>query len=350
MREAHKPIADVHASLPIKCRAWQTNPRPTCTPTPHVPHRASSTPCCLCRHLVHRSTDLSRGQSFVCPYESRAPDSRAVPPKCTGDYTATHAAARESSVYRNAAGSSRLYNAGRVHAPELPDAATEHIRGGVQVGPGGGSERGRRGHSRTRAKSLVCHVRPPVRPRATAAAPLRPSVQRQRAQPESPWCRAHRRRHETHVLSSSTNKHSVSVTQAMRQLRAHCKHLHFPCKRRLPVSDPLRCTLHTDHCTSSTNANKCLQAVQRSNSSKDVPSPFRDKHRILENTFANWSTAVRGVRPFSGNGRGGRGSGGDTGPAAEHRRHGQHSPRSKRLGGSTPRHSPHRPYRFAAYR
>ena len=63
-----------------------------------------------------------------------------MPPNGTGDYTAAHAAdasARESSASRNAAGGSRLNNTSRMHAPELPDTITEHIRGGVWEGQGG---------------------------------------------------------------------------------------------------------------------------------------------------------------------------------------------------------------------
>ena len=116
-----------------------------------------------------------------------------------------------------------------MHAPELPDAATAHIRGGVQGGPGGeegASGRGRRGHSQTRAhsKSLVCYVRPPdaaTGHRCRPAMPKRP--QRQRASTARITlvsCASSSTRNA--CLSSSTNKHSVSVTQAMRQLRAHC--------------------------------------------------------------------------------------------------------------------------------
>ena len=121
------------------------------------------------------------------PGLNRAPDARTVPSKCTGDYTAAHAAARESSASRNAARGSRLTYTSRMHAPELPDAATVHIRGGSRGGRGGrgasASGRGRRGHSRTRAhsKSLVCYVRPPgaaTGHRCRPATPKRPQQQR----------------------------------------------------------------------------------------------------------------------------------------------------------------------------
>ena len=244
---------------------------------------------------------------------------------------AADAAARESSASRN-----------RMHAPELENAATEHNRGGVKGVPGGeASGRGRRGHSRTRAhsKSLVCYVRPPGAATGHRCRPATPKrLQRQRASTARITlvsCASSSTRNAS--LSSRTNKHSVSVTQAMRQLGTHYKHQHMLAKKAprfgsAAVHAPHRALPSTPLLPPSTNANKCLQAVQRSNSSKQVPS--HSAGQTSNSRKLDWQIGLlpsAECAPSQAMGvRGGERGGGGTLDRCRAQSREQHSPRSKR--------------------
>ena len=187
-----------------------------------------------------------------------------------------------------------------------------------------------------------------MRPRATAAAPLRPSpaTTGQHSQNHLGVVRividTKRVSLFQHEQTFGERYASDATTAGTLQASA------FSVQRRITVSDPLRCTLHTEHCPpAQTQTNACKRCKEATQANKSRPT-LRGKHRIPENSLANWATAVRGVRSFSGNG-GGRGGGRGHWTAAEHSRRGS-STVHVLSGGSTPRHLPHRPCRFAAHR
>ena len=231
-----------------------------------------------------------------------------------------------------------------MHALELENAArntsVEESRGAGWGASASGRER--RGHSRTRAhsKSLICYVRPPgaaTGHRCRPATPQRAST----ARITLVSCASSSTRNA--CLSSSTSKHSVSVTQAMRQLRAHCKHQHFPCKESSPFR--IRCGARSTQSTALQHKRKQMLASGAEKQLKQgSPVPLCGANIEFKKT--DWQIGLLPSAECAPSQAMGETLDRCRAPPSRE----QHSPRSKRLGGSTPRHLPHRPCRFAAHR
>ena len=228
-------------SFPIRCRAWRTNARRTCTShtcARAAPRKLYAVLLGLANTCIEAPT-CRAGRVLCVPMKPGARLSR----RATKWYWRLHRGACRGCVSRPPPGMQQgvrayliltrcMHGSSRTPPRNISVGGSRGSRGGRASASG----RERRGHSRTRAhfKSLVCYVGPPGAATGHRCRPATPP-QRQRASTARITlvsCASSSTRNA--CLSSSTNKHSVSVTQAMRQLRAHYKHQHFPCKEGSP--------------------------------------------------------------------------------------------------------------------